>query len=514
MREHGPELTQRTVIVRDDAMQSRKTDDLYSGIEATLATGLLLSVVYCWVEYDAVARSTLVLWLLAVLALTLGRAALATLYRRSKSGGGTETGKWLWAFRGGVVASGSVWGSTAFLLFPLDRPQHLLFLVFILAGLTAGGVVSYAVDRFSAVAYPVLVLTPLMIRLASSHTSITIGMASAMALYLAFVVVHARYASARLKENIALRVGAVERENEMLASEKRYRLLLRNLPVGVFHYDNNLILTYCNGPLATLLRETREHLLGMDMNAVEDSRVLPALEAALEGRRGEYEGPYWKERPTDAAGWMSLVSAPARDANGQIIGGIGIVQDITELKRSRDQVEYMAYHDSLTGLPNRVLIVDRLSQALAQAQRSDRLVAVCFLDLDNFKPINDEFGHAFGDRVLQELSDRVFHNIRANDSIGRIGGDEFILLFTSLRTVEEYEFALRRIVGVISKPVTIANSRPVILGASIGVTLAPIDSVDPELLLSHADEAMYEAKRLGSNQICLYRSAQRGVNVD
>lgn len=510
--ETGP--APRALRAEADTVRLRKTDELYSGVEVTLASGLLLAAILCWVEYGTTTQRTLFLWLFAILAVTLARATLAFRYRRQKSANSVSGKKWLWAFRAGVVASGCVWGIAAFLLFPAYRAQHALFLLFILAGLTAGGVASYTVDRFSAVAFPLLVLAPLMIRLASAHTTITIGMALAMALYLGFVVAHARYAGERLRENIELRVRALERENEILASEERYRLLLRNLPVGVFHYDDNLTLTYCNAPFAILLHESRERLLGIDIRAVEDRRVLPALEAALEGRRGEYEGPYWNKNFTHKDGWMSLVAAPARSATGQIIGGIGIVQDITELKRSRAQIEYMAYHDSLTGLPNRLLIVDRLSQALAQAQRTNRLVAVCFLDLDNFKPINDEFGHVFGDKILQELSARVLGNIRANDSIGRIGGDEFILLFTSLRTAEEYEFALRRILSVISKPIVIDNSRPVILGASIGVTLSPIDSADPDILLSHADEAMYEAKRVGTNQICLYQSAKRDFNVD
>jgi diguanylate cyclase (GGDEF)-like protein len=124
---------------------------------------------------------------------------------------------------------------------------------------------------------------------------------------------------------------------------------------------------------------------------------------------------------------------------------IGMSSDITALKESRERLEQMAYFDALTGLPNRRLLSDRLAQAIGQANRSDRLLAICYLDLDGFKPINDQWGHAAGDVLLIEAARRLSSNVRAGDTVSRLGGDEFVVLLGNLIHFDECEIALERI---------------------------------------------------------------------
>lgn len=179
-------------------------------------------------------------------------------------------------------------------------------------------------------------------------------------------------------------------------------------------------------------------------------------------------------------------------------------RDITERKMLELKVAYFAYHDILTGLPNRLFVFERLNQALAQAERSEQMLVVCYLDLDGFKPINDTFGHHVGDKLLIEIAQRMEESVRVNDTVGRLGGDEFVILLTNIDSIEEYKIVLKRVIDAINKPVTLDGFDAVKVGASIGITIFPADNSDPDTLLRHADQAMYQAKKLGRNRINIF----------
>lgn len=203
--------------------------------------------------------------------------------------------------------------------------------------------------------------------------------------------------------------------------------------------------------------------------------------------------------------WVDLNGVQLSDKTEE---SLWMLVDITAMKRQQDAIEQIAFHDTLTGLPNRLLLSDRLEQALAQAERSQHMLAVCYLDLDGFKPINDTYGHDIGDILLKEVASRLEASIRANDTAGRLGGDEFVLLLTNLENVEEYETVLGRVIDAINRPFELGESRQASVTASIGVTVFPLDSSDPDTLLRHADQAMYQAKKQGRNQTCLFQINQ------
>jgi diguanylate cyclase (GGDEF)-like protein len=173
-----------------------------------------------------------------------------------------------------------------------------------------------------------------------------------------------------------------------------------------------------------------------------------------------------------------------------------LIMDVIQRKRAQTRIEHLAYHDALTQLPNRVLLADRLQQAMAQVRRDGKRLAVCYLDLDEFKPINDAYGHEQGDQVLIEVARRLRESVRAGDTVARLGGDEFALLLSDLADIEECEHTLNRVMTTLQASFTIAG-QSVHLGASLGVTLYPDDDADPDLLLRHVDQAMYEAKQAG-----------------
>ncbi len=184
---------------------------------------------------------------------------------------------------------------------------------------------------------------------------------------------------------------------------------------------------------------------------------------------------------------------------------VAIILDISERIQNEKKLQYMAHHDALTRLPNRVLFNDRLNQALAHAKRHERSVAVLFLDLDRFKIINDTLGHDVGDRALQALSDRLTSCVREGDTVSRLGGDEFAIVLEDISSVDNVATTARKILDILSQPFPL-NNEEFIITTSIGISMYPSDGKDSQSLLKHADIAMYRAKDVGRNTYQFYSS--------
>ncbi|MED5619832.1 bifunctional diguanylate cyclase/phosphodiesterase [Ideonella sp. BN130291] len=177
--------------------------------------------------------------------------------------------------------------------------------------------------------------------------------------------------------------------------------------------------------------------------------------------------------------------------------------DITAMKEAQARIEHIAFHDALTQLPNRLLLADRLHQAIAAAVRAGTRTAVCYLDLDGFKQVNDMHGHEAGDALLAELASRLQAALRGNDTAARVGGDEFVLLITGLEQTGGWRPIVQRLMELLHAPVVLPGGLLVRVGASMGVALVPDDGTDPSALLAKADEAMLHAKRAGKGRIVL-----------
>ncbi len=201
--------------------------------------------------------------------------------------------------------------------------------------------------------------------------------------------------------------------------------------------------------------------------------------------------------------WISENARAVKNADGSVQFYEGTVVDITERKQHEAALEYQANHDSLTGLPNRSLLRDRIEQAIAKAQRDRKQVAVVFVDLDHFKLINDSLGHHVGDRLLLEVAARLTTCVRSNDSVARQGGDEFVLVLTEQHDDDEILAVVSRLLDAISQP-WVDNGQEYGLSCSIGVSCYPRDGQDPDALLRCADAAMYQAKASGRSTYHFY----------
>lgn len=227
-------------------------------------------------------------------------------------------------------------------------------------------------------------------------------------------------------------------------------------------------------------------------------RLQAALEAAV--MRGEpFEIEYRVPAAEGEVRWLAARGTPMFDPAGHVYRLVGVSQDITGRKAREEAVRFLAYHDSLTGLPNRRLLDDRLAQALHLAQRRERKLAVLLVDLDDFKQVNDAFGHRAGDAVLREAAQRLGACVRKADTVARQGGDEFVIVLSDVQAEADCSLVAEKALRVLGQELSI-DGRPVTLAASIGISLFPADAGDADALLRNADAAMYRAKQRGRNQ--------------
>ncbi|MEQ1807004.1 MAG: EAL domain-containing protein, partial [Burkholderiaceae bacterium] len=248
------------------------------------------------------------------------------------------------------------------------------------------------------------------------------------------------------------------------------------------------------GTVPTLLRQARH-------DAPEDERH-PTILASLQAGDA-WHGEILHRRNNGEPCTLQVSARLVRNPAGQVQHHVLAVSDITLVRQQIEQLRRQAHFDELTGLPNRVRLTQILTQAMAACEREGTLLTVCFLDLDYFKPVNDQFGHHAGDQLLVKLADRLRRSLRTrangDDLVARIGGDEFVLLLRSA-TLEESRQAVERMLRQVHLPFALdASEAPVFITASIGATVYPLDQADAETLLRHADHAMYGAKQAGRN---------------
>ena len=199
---------------------------------------------------------------------------------------------------------------------------------------------------------------------------------------------------------------------------------------------------------------------------------------------------------------LEIMTVSLKGSEGVVV----VIRDITERKQAEEKIRQMAYHDSLTGLPNRKLFSDRLNIAIVQAQRNQKKVGIAMLDLDHFKDVNDNLGHDIGDLTLKGTAERLNAALRKGDTIARFGGDEFVLILPDIKTIEDAIQVLQKIIDSFCKPFLV-DTHQLVVTTSIGIAIYPDDGTDDDILLRNADIAMYQAKQAGRARYQLYKKA-------
>ncbi|GKS92680.1 MHYT domain-containing protein [Acidovorax sp. SUPP2539] len=282
---------------------------------------------------------------------------------------------------------------------------------------------------------------------------------------------------------------------------------------AVLILDAERLIVDANPAFERMMGESRTEVLGRHVQtlyAAAPHLDFPGVWHAVQAQ-GYWQGELLGRSPQGAVPQRVSIAAVLGD-EGYPHHYIVVISDITQIKAHEQELEHIALYDSLTGLPNRRLLADRLVLAIAHAQRHRELLAVCYLDLDGFKRVNDQHGHAAGDQLLVEVGRRIQSHLRAEDTLARLGGDEMVLLIGGLQSPDDCAPLLERVLQAVHQPVPLPRGQGFV-SASIGLSIYPLDGDTPDLLLRQADHAMYEAKQNGKNHCRRFAGAEPMVQA-
>jgi diguanylate cyclase (GGDEF)-like protein/PAS domain S-box-containing protein len=479
---------------------------------ATLMNGAILA----FVQSAHISVPVVLAWYGSLVLVTAIRALIVRQYARIQPGC-DEAPRWNTIYVSGALSAGTVWGSAALVLFPVDSIAHQVLVAFVLAGMSAGGISVLAPRMEACLAFLLPALLPLAVQYLRFGTTLQTAMGIMTLLFLAGMLTsawtfhcairtsfHLRFDKRELEAEVEQRRRA---EEELFREKERLQTTLASIGEGVALVDAEGRIEYMNPAAEQLVgwsfhdalnRPVREIFRNVD---ADHHSVSTAMEDSL----------YATDRVTKQsilfckAGKEHVIeelATPLYDRHSNLIGVVSVLRDVTEATQRTEQLAHAVDHDPLTGLPNRNLLKDRTRQAIARAQRKHENFALLFLDLDRFKAVNDSMGHAAGDALLVDVAKRLTDCVREEDTIARLGGDEFVVLLDGPTQEMQVKAVADKIRRTLRKPYQV-GAQSATVTVSIGASLYPFDGRDPESLLGHADSAMYHAKQQGRDRVCI-----------
>lgn len=316
-----------------------------------------------------------------------------------------------------------------------------------------------------------------------------------------------------------LRHALFERDAALTSSERGRYLAEKVIEAsleGILVTDAKVRIISVNPAFTRLTGYSAEEVIGKNPSLLSSGRhdadFYERLWTDLR-THGRWQGEIWNRRKSGQVFPELLHITAITDQNGELTHYVALFTDLSRIKENENRIRELAYYDALTGLPNRRLLEDRLRVELAHADRAKRSLAVMFVDLDRFKRINDSLGHEVGDRLLIEVALRLRQCLREEDTVGRMGGDEFLVFLGNLVEAEDAAITARRIVAALREPILI-DGLELMVTTSIGISIYPSDSLDAETLIRNADAAMYRAKDEGRDSFQLYEPAMNARSLE
>ncbi len=297
-------------------------------------------------------------------------------------------------------------------------------------------------------------------------------------------------------------------------------IIYNNTSDGIIITDKDHKIIAINQSFTDITGYDQQDVIGRNPRFLQSGKQSSQFYKELWGsllKTGKWQGKIWNKRKSGEIYPELLTIDTIKDEHGNITHHMGVFSDLSMLEVKNERIKHLAYHDYLTGLPNRMQLKERLNSELACASKTGLYMALFFIDLDGFKKVNDDYGHGFGDTVLSMASNRLNNIKRNTDFLARVGGDEFVLIINQLSTKKIIPVVAEKIIETIKSPFFV-DEIIVNIGASIGISIYPLNGTDSETLIKHADTAMYESKKNGRNNYTFYNapgdlnSKQQGKN--
>jgi diguanylate cyclase (GGDEF)-like protein/PAS domain S-box-containing protein len=485
------------------------------GFVVSIATGALL--VFALSAH--VPFQHLFAWYGLLLLITAARYSLTQFYENSVPDK-QQSRNWEILFLLGAGAAGLVWGLSIIILFPSDSVAYQFFIALVLSGMVGGAVAVFSARKTVYLAFAFTILIPVILRFLYENDAVHTVLAVMVIIYLVGMIITARNTEQVIRIALALRFDNQEL-TEQISQRKRIESALRNseerfrdfaesaadffweLDAGLQFIDISERFHEITGlQREQVIGKTIEHIISRHCNELEV--IKKYIQHLNEKRSIENLELTWKI--TESTRRTLLVSGkPIFDHQGDFQGYRGVGQDVTKERNIAQLMNHQAKHDALTGLVNRREFMHRLENALAHSQRDGASYTLCYLDLDQFKIVNDTVGHTAGDTLLKELSGLLHGRLRTRDTLSRVGGDEFALLLENCQLEAGVQIA-ESLLAVLADFRFHWESREFQIGASIGVVPISAETDTALQVLTQADLACYTAKDLGRNRIHVYHS--------
>ncbi len=501
--DHLPRATgdEGEAFVRTEAVLNDRLDLLFARVGLSVVITTVVAVILV-LSHPPLPEAGAKLYWLAAMMLSLALRGLTARYYHRRETGRVGNGTWLIAYRVGVVFTATAWGTAGLLFYPSpgQEAQQVVTLL-VLAGVSAGALTTMTADFASYRNHVLLALAPICVLAFSFGTASQMSIGLLILLMAVFLLQSGKGMADTVLESFDLRyrnadlVDDLRREKNRLVNEAETMIgtVLSCAPIALWAIDERADITFIDGN--RLGKETGLRLPHTGENLLKvfhaEPQILYETERALRG-----ESFVTVLQLDDHSYEVHYSPFPGEDGTQR--GAIGVAIDISERMQHEKELNHRAHYDQLTGLPNRTLILSQIDHAIEHARRKNNHVSVFFLDLDNFKGVNDSMGHKAGDQLLQRAAQRLQATLRESDIPARLSGDEFLVLSEDLLRPGDAKVVAHKIVDLFNRPFSVDN-REIFVTASVGIAVYPQDGETPGELLKNADTAMYHAKSMGKN---------------
>jgi len=491
----------------EERLQYEKLSFYYLSLPLILLGNILGALLLAVIVMQEVEKKPLIIWLTLTVILFLYQ-----LYHYFKFKNIPEEQKlkdadiWLDKYYTDVLLNGLVWGSAAILIFPEHNlVNQMIVMLFLFAiGFSAMGILASKKDLL--LTYVLATYSPLVWRLFSYGDQLHTTIGFVVLALILLMIIFANYYGKIINDSLDNKQHFVTIKQSHEKLKERFFSLFERAPVGIYYYNDALEILDVNTHFMTMNKvSSKDELINMNLNHFSNPTIIQAHKEAFGGRTGKYRGPFETLHHNDPL-YVNLSTVPMLNAEGEVAGGITIINDITNEVTAKEEMVRSAYYDMLTNIPNRTLLMDRLKEFSQNIEKNGQYAALLFLDIDNFKKVNETYGHHIGDHLLKQVVQRIKGLIDEHQFFARVSGNKFVILIPELtdnkeltkNSVNEY---IHRINQQFSHPLNIAEDE-YHLTFTIGTVLFNDNKATAYDLLKRAETAMYEAKKdaRGSNK--------------
>jgi len=490
----------------EDRLVYDKLTFYYLSLPIMLFGNLMGALLFSTIQIGIIDTRSIVIWLgLNMIMFLYGMYHYSLFRRKSEKEKLKNSIVWLDKYYTNILIYGILWGSSAFLMFPESNMLNQMILLFFLFAIGFTGMGILASKHDLVLTYILVTYTPILFRLffiESGSYNTTLGYITMFLVLLMLLI--ANYYGNVINNSLQNRQNFITMKHSHIKLKERFFSLFERAPVGIFYYNTQLELEDINQHFINMHKvKEKKSLIGTSLYDVPNEQIIKAHKNVFDGITGEYRGPFGFLNNENL--YVKLSTVPMMDAEGEIVGGISIINDITKEVTAKEQMVRTAYYDLLTNVPNRTLLMDKLNTFLIQKNDSNIYASLLSLDIDNFKKVNETYGHNIGDLLLKQVAEKLNETIGENEIFARVSGDKFVILLPSLSTEQETSEMLtmnyiQSIQEYFRKPLIISGESYHVT-FSIGAILFNEKKSAFDLLKS-AETAMYEAKKntRGSSQ--------------